>query len=317
MQAKQKLHKDKTLRDEIGNKNVIECMSREDVDGLSALPHLWRNHILPKDSAPTLAARLRAEQDSLLCGCKVNEQRFQQLIKGEARKFFTDRIEMYKHGLESSESRQQVRRLLRHFDNMFINAYETIFDTQLNIGDTDALHAWTVFAEQKDEALAEMSCKQKTDDLVQCYLHARHVQPMYMAIFEAIAKDTGTKFTPAPMKTVFRALEKCAFRERVESRFHTDCICDVIRGAIECSSLIQVLDVAKAIFQHPDFVVCRLKDRFTHPTSAGWRDVMLNGYFKNDPNKHIVEVQLHHTQMLIIRANFGGHYVYARFRFVF
>ena len=103
---------------------------------------------------------------------------------------------------------------------------------------------------------------------------------MYTQTFKAIAERTGTTFTSAPMKTVFRALEKCAFRAKAHTRFLADCICDVVRGAIECHTLDQVLAVAKAIVEHQDFVVCRLKDRFTNPTSASWRDVMLNGYFK-------------------------------------
>ena len=75
----------------------------------------------------------------------------------------------------------------------------------------------------------------------------------------------------------------------------------------------QILEVAKAICDRSDFVVCRLKDRFKHPTSAMWRDVMINGFFKHGA-RHMVEVQLHHNSMLFVRGNLGGHYIYARFR---
>ena len=281
-QATRKLHEQKHSQAGIGTKNVYACLSKKDVGELSALPMLWRTHILPKDNAQVLAKKLRAEQDTLLCGCQLDEKRFRQLIDGEAKTFFTDRIGMYARGLESQIARRQVRGLLHHFDHMFKDAYENIFDTHLNIGDTDALRAWAAFAKAKNAALkvSNMSCTQSTKDLVQCFCHARQVQAMYTTTFRDIAERTGTKYTSAPMKTLFRALEKCAFRAKADTRFLADCICDITRGAIECDTLEQVLTVARAIFDHPDFVVCRLKDRFTNPTSASWRDVMLNGYFK-------------------------------------
>ena len=316
MQAKRQRDRARRSRDEIGKRNVAAHVSRKDVDGLSSLPELWRKYLLPCDQASALAPKLRTEQNMLLCGCELNEVRFRNLVDGEANKFFTERIALYKDGLKSAISRRQVTQLLHHFDNIYHDAYENIFQTHIQIGDSDALNAWALFAQERTQMLPR-TCRQSTNDIVQCFVHARQVQAMFADVFQTIATRSGNKFTRAPMKSVFRALEKSAFRVEPGTRFGADNICDVIRGAIECDNLTQVLSVAEAIFQHPNFVVRRLKDRFTNPTSARWRDVMINGYFASDPNQHVVELQIHHSKLLLVRDNLGGHYVYARCRYNF
>ena len=283
------------------------------MDGLSSLPELWRNNLLPCNQASALAAKLRSQQNMLLCGCELDETRFRDLVDGDAKIFFNERIDLYKDGLKAATSRQQVTQLLHHFDSIYHDAYENIFQTHIHIGDSDALTAWALFAHERVQMLPR-TCKQSTDDIVECFVHAQQVQAMFTDIFQTIAKRCKTKLTRVPMKSVFRALEKCAFRVQPETRFRADNICDVVRGAIECDNLAQVLAVTEAVFQHPNFVVRRLKDRFTSPTSARWRDVMINGYFVSDPNQHVVELQIHHSKLLLVRDNLGGHYVYARCR---
>ena len=52
----------------------------------------------------------------------------------------------------------------------------------------------------------------------------------------------------------------------------------------------------------------------SQPSAGGWRDCMINFYFKTDPNQHICELQLAHSQMYTARKQFPGHAVYNKVR---
>ena len=41
---------------------------------------------------------------------------------------------------------------------------------------------------------------------------------------------------------------------------------------------------------------------------------MVNFYLKDDPNRHICELQLVHQRMLVARKNMPGHAIYSRLR---
>ena len=62
----------------------------------------------------------------------------------------------------------------------------------------------------------------------------------------------------------------------------------------------------------------RVKDRFTpgNETTGGWRDALINGYFRSDRNMHVVEIQIHHKALLTVRKDLGGHFMYSKFRAV-
>ena len=46
---------------------------------------------------------------------------------------------------------------------------------------------------------------------VQCMVHATTVRAQYKSALQSVATATGTTFTMAPMKKLFRVLEKCSF----------------------------------------------------------------------------------------------------------
>jgi hypothetical protein len=61
----------------------------------------------------------------------------------------------------------------------------------------------------------------------------------------------------------------------------------------------------------------RIKCRFTSPTPGGWADLLINFHFANDPHKHVVEVQLQHAMMLVVRKEGQAHEAYSNFRSAF
>merc|ERR1712032_1799413 len=72
--------------------------------------------------------------------------------------------------------------------------------------------------------------------------------------------------------------------------------------------------IAAFLLESKEVTVCRIKDRFNEPSSAGWTDCMVNFYFNDDPHKHVCEVQLIHFKMLSQRTTQEGHDAYNVYR---
>ena len=63
--------------------------------------------------------------------------------------------------------------------------------------------------------------------------------------------------------------------------------------------------------------VVRHKDRFRRPALGGWRDCLLNFYFRDDPHRHVYELQLVHRRMLAACTGIPVDAAYARVRNAF
>eukprot|EP00408_Alexandrium_pacificum_P028642 CAMPEP_0171208644 /NCGR_PEP_ID=MMETSP0790-20130122/28193_1 /TAXON_ID=2925 /ORGANISM="Alexandrium catenella, Strain OF101" /LENGTH=148 /DNA_ID=CAMNT_0011674243 /DNA_START=123 /DNA_END=569 /DNA_ORIENTATION=+ len=97
----------------------------------------------------------------------------------------------------------------------------------------------------------------------------------------------------------------------------TDRTLDAARSTIifdACQGMLAAVELI-ACEDSPVHIV-RGKNRLKNPTSGGWADVMLNVVWKDDPMKHIMEIQLVHMKLMMIRKSdaFKGHDRYASFR---
>merc|ERR1719183_3021490 len=64
--------------------------------------------------------------------------------------------------------------------------------------------------------------------------------------------------------------------------------------------------------------IIHLKDRFSKPTSGGWADAMVNFCFVHgDDTNLVMELQLQHAQMLVVRKEGKAHDRYNSFRSAF
>ena len=77
---------------------------------------------------------------------------------------------------------------------------------------------------------------------------------------------------------------------------------------------IEFGDIAMARGLEQRIRLLRIKDRFTTPTSGGWADVLVNFVFEDDKTEHVVELQLQHESMRLVRKEGGGHDDYNEFR---
>merc|ERR1712010_297860 len=158
-------------------------------------------------------------------------------------------------------------------------------------------------------------------------------------------KCSGAKALKAPLKGIGRALEKLVLRPGAAAKIKSEgldaidasTLVDVLRGSLECPDfteivfildLLELLDVelgdpGKAKAQGWDLEkfqirIMNIKNRFDTPTSGGWADAMVNFVFAHgDDTHHVMELQLQHAQMLVVRKEGKAHDQYNSFRSAF
>ena len=222
---------------------------------------------------------------------------------------------------------KQVMYLLRDLDRMFEASYNQRFQLRVM---PEELAAWTkwVTTELPKRMPHGMILTQTTSDLFEVYREAAEVHAYYNAVLKRIAKETGAEWRPAPLKKIFRICEKAEHKKHTHEEdsifFECSKIFDIVRGTLVYDKLGDedggVLRGVRTLFDCTQFQVIRIKDRFTNPTSACWRDVLINGRMKaldGNLQPHIVEVQFHHKDLREERMNVGGHYIYERHRALF
>ena len=97
----------------------------------------------------------------------------------------------------------------------------------------------------------------------------------------------------------------------------TDRVCDVVRALVKVGSMAEFGAVLRAIAELHEkgaIVVTRVKDRLRHPSSGGWRDVMINLYVASNEDRHVCEIQVVHEKMLTARVGLDGHAIYNKQR---
>jgi hypothetical protein len=162
-------------------------------------------------------------------------------------------------------------------------------------------------------------------DLLVIYDAARDALPLFSAVLEGVekrAKDCDIVVTTrvAPLKHIFRVLQKHATRIDGGAPTEFETACDIVRGSVVCSSmggLLVVLRLLLALQEEGKIIIVRVKNRFAHPTAAGWADALVNFVCLRGGDAvawHVCELQLTHATMLKARKEFGGHAAYAAFR---
>ena len=93
---------------------------------------------------------------------------------------------------------------------------------------------------------------------------------------------------------------------------------DVCRGSLMFHDIDTLGNALQWMVDHPEVVqVLRIKNRFLEGKAApgGYRDVLVNCRFPNDPLRHVFEVQLHLQAYHDLKKGGGGHKVYKIARF--
>jgi len=217
---------------------------------------------------------------------------------------------------------QQVMFLVRDLEDMFKASYNQRFG--LRVMDNE-IREWTGWTQNELSKLMPVSVvlQQNTLDVYDLYTQAVKLYSYYNGVFASVAKDTKAQWIPAPLKTMFRILEKAKL-EIKDGHPIFDCsnIFDIVRGTLVYDSLTAgdgLLSGVRAVFASKEFQVMRVEDHFTNPTLTGWRDVVLTGHMvtSDDANPHLVEVQFHLKDLREERETVGGHFIHERHRALF
>ena len=172
------------------------------------------------------------------------------------------------------------------------------------------------FVERTAPGIEGKENRQLTGDVAMLYRHARACHGDFEALIKGVAEglggDAGVEAKVAPLKHLYRIVEKKEFSTHYPGR--ADGVCDIVRALFKCTTKAAMAKVYEALLTHPDLVVVRGKDRWTKPTPGGWADHMLNFRLKSDRNRHIVEVQIVHHKLMIAREGLDGHAAYAQGR---
>jgi hypothetical protein len=173
--------------------------------------------------------------------------------------------------------------------------------------------------------------------LLDSFRNAFTVQPLYDKLMSTLSAKTGGNWLTAKRKGLFRTIEK-ASTFKGPTKFFGETVSDLVRGGLQfdrmatqlmCLRLLCALDAG--LVEKDDalkaFVpalqgaerdlglhILDLKNRYASPTSAGWADCCVRLYFEQDPNRHIVEIQLVHEDLFRCRARLGAHTAYSKSR---
>jgi len=168
---------------------------------------------------------------------------------------------------------------------------------------------------------------QKATTVIGLLRDAKAVTNRYNMLLKGVGEKTGvpeSELHTIGNKGIFRICEKLS----LAPTWQPECVQDIVRGAIECKDFTTMVNVLRLLCDlddglkitgetgdlKEDIVITRSKGRFGHPTSGGWADIMVNFYFADDPNQHICELQLVHTQLFTVRKKMGAHQSYGIFR---
>ena len=222
----------------------------------------------------------------------------------------------------TTELFKEIMLLVRDLDNLFKASYNQRFALRVTHLGLPAWNEWVANELPKLIPNPRRAIKQNTSRLFELYFQAAEVHSYYNSVFKRLAKQTKAEWYPSPLKKIFRILEKA------EQLRHGDFDCtevfDVVRGTLVYDRMDDceggLLMGVRALFASSQFQVVRAKDRFNNPTSACWRDFLINGRMvciDGTVEDHIVEVQFHQKDLREERKNVGGHFIYKRTRALF
>merc|ERR1712222_40592 len=133
---------------------------------------------------------------------------------------------------------------------------------------------------------------------------------------EAVAQGSGAELLKAPLKKMWRCLEKMAVKytgNMGPTASSIGNVKDIARIALQ-GNMGQLAKALRLILEEGEARVVRVKNRFQKPSTSGWADCQIMLCFLSDASQHICEIQLVHHQLMVVRHNMGGHREYVKLR---
>ena len=148
---------------------------------------------------------------------------------------------------------------------------------------------------------------QCTRDQVELFCQAARVRKRVDAFMKRYEARKGGRLKPnAALKRNSRIAEKVMLRPDHGER-DAERIFDVVRDMYEAKTLCEVADVVDDMCTCNAVEVVRIKDRFHKPSRGGWSDCMINYVLCDDPYRHICELQIAHSKLVVQRKELKAH----------
>lgn len=160
------------------------------------------------------------------------------------------------------------------------------------------------------------ACVQPTGRPDELYAHAALVHQRFGALVAGVrdAVPSQLLFDTRRLKKMSRILEKTQLSSSGGMAAGSR-VCDIVRAMFVATSMKDIASLIDHFVALGTIEIVRVKDRFTHPSSGGWRDVMLNVRLRDELlPRHVCEVQIAHLTMVNARQGLPGHIIYARVR---
>lgn len=306
----------------INNVFLSAGLELPEVNHLSLLPLKWQNSTIPREMEQFATSAIKRQYRSIMNLCNSTPVEVGNLAKmsvaiwdlcEKSRSVWDERITMYETSLKSHKARLQVVSLIHYLETL--ESYEGA-SKLIKVQEIESLQTWNKCV-QRWEGVHGRKHIQTTSSLARCYRDACLIKHQFDAYLKKVAIDTHGTNTVVGLKHIFRAMEKAAMQHDNMQRHRCDNIFDLTRGALVYKNMKGLIrGFVRITGDEEIFIVTRVKNRFAETKQArgGWQDCIINGYFKGDNNRHIVEIQLQHHQMLNIRLHQKGHKLYSILR---
>lgn len=219
----------------------------------------------------------------------------------------------------------KYRHLLAHISTGDKHIYEECFGKTINaaLGGDEATYKMmlqTIVELKTGCTLVEVHV-QPTSELMPLILMVRENVPAYKAIVISAVESCSLDIRQVAVdfrhetKAPYRVIEKSLTKHPISDGSGLDCsrVLDVFGCLINCSDYVSMAAVVKAFatkHKSGELQLTRAKDRWTTPSSGGWRDLMLNLVI----NGVVFEVQIVHSKMLAARKGLDAHKAYNQYR---
>ena len=229
------------------------------------------------------------------------------------------------HRLALPNITQTLRKVVKAGRDDFNDVYESVWDRCVKIeADGIARYKAAVAIALRD---AETNAVEQTaGSIAELLQQASLVKHQFATVVNDIATaccggvDPKTMphgpqpHIPPTLKRTARIVEKLLLHPKGPTT-SVSRIFDVVRGMIQCGSMVDVALVVEKLTACGAITIVRVKDRFTAtPTAGGWRDCQICFFVNADPNHHVCELQVVHKNLYTNRKHLPGHLLYGRMR---
>jgi len=232
----------------------------------------------------------------------------------------------YKVRYESAKSHTALARFIAEKNRHHLNGYNWAFSKIKKEEQADLEAALKISEEFPTGKGADKPAQKQGKSLMDVMVDAMRMQKRVVLLAAGVAEKASNEKQKARHRVVHRSdggreepTAKRLFRshEKVVLGTGPEGLLDVARGGIECPNMKSVCKALECLLDHSKkgmLELLRIKMRFDKASDGGWRDVLVNFIFKDDPEKHVCELQVMHQQMMTMRADMGAHKDYAQIR---